>query len=65
MDWDMVIGSSGFDDNPVDLVVRNQPEMAKPEVAGYSNSSARRRVVHRVTNLDGFDPTCGNCCLVQ
>ena len=69
MDWDMVIGSGGDNDSPVDLVVRNQPEIGRPEVSetGYvtSGNIARRRIVHRATNWDGLDSSCGDCCSLQ
>ena len=74
MDWDMAIGSGSNDDYPlpVDLVTRQQPESDHPEVTvatatgPTSGVSDRRRIIHRVSNLDGFDPICGNCfCCIQ
>jgi hypothetical protein len=69
LDWDMMIGTAASEDLPVDLVIRKQPEVQSPEVAepetGPPGPSARRRIVHRVANLDGFDPGCGQCCGIQ
>ena len=63
MDWDMMIGSGCPDEFPVDLVIRNQPETDQPETTVLTN---RRRIVHRIANnLDGLDPSCGNCCILQ
>ena len=71
MDWDMAIGSGSNDDYPlpVDLVIRQQPESEVTVATATGPTSVvsnRRRIIHRVSNLDGFDPNCGNCfCCIQ
>ena len=64
LDWDMVLENEveSTNEEPVDIVVRQQPSKVEPG-AFYRNT--RRMIVHQVQGVDVVKPSCGNCCILQ